>query len=156
MRPLKFIRNAARAIIIHDGKLLAVKMSDQRGIYYILPGGGQRPGETLEATLKRECLEEVGLEVQVGPVVYVREYIGRNHNFSTKHSGFHQLEVVFRCSVQNPYCAAPGIETDNHQIGVSWLPLDALQSVRFYPDCIKPWFSASGFDCPAIYLGDCN
>lgn len=156
MRPLKFIRTAARAIIIHEGHLLAVKMSDHRGVYYILPGGGQRPGETLELSLKRECREEVGLDVQVGPVVYVREYIGKNHKFSTKHSGFHQLEVVFRCTVKDPTRAAPGMSTDNHQIGVSWLPLVELPNLRFYPDCIKPWFTSQGFDCPAVYLGDCN
>ncbi|MCD8482606.1 MAG: NUDIX domain-containing protein [Verrucomicrobia bacterium] len=156
MRPIKHIRTAARAIIICEGKLLVVKMSDRRGVYYILPGGGQQPGETLEIALRRECLEEVGLEVQVGPLLYVREYIGRNHSFSQKHTGFHQLEHVFRCSVKNPQAAAPGCETDNHQIGVSWLQLSHLPNVRFYPDCIKQWFTEDGFECPVQYLGDCN
>jgi 8-oxo-dGTP diphosphatase len=156
MAVIKTIRTAARAVIIDDGKLLAIKMRDQRGIYYILPGGGQKPGETLADTLRRECLEEVGLDVEIGQLIYVREYIGRNHRFSERHVGFHQLEHVFLCRVADPLAAAPGHETDNHQIGVSWLSLDNLAAIRFYPECIKEFFQAGGIVVPAIYLGDCN
>ncbi|MFO7726156.1 MAG: NUDIX domain-containing protein, partial [Oceanipulchritudo sp.] len=97
MPSVTHIRSAARAIIICDGALLATKMRDHRGVYYILPGGGQLPGETLENTVRRECLEEVGIPVTVVRLLYVREYIGKNHNFSKRHAAFHQLEHVFLC-----------------------------------------------------------
>jgi 8-oxo-dGTP diphosphatase len=84
MPPVKQIRSAARAVIICNGCLLATKMRDQRGVYYILPGGGQQPGETMEDAVKRECLEEVGLKVSVLQLLYVREYIGKNHTFSSQ------------------------------------------------------------------------
>ena len=63
MRP---IRTAARALIILEGKLLAIKMRDQSGVFYILPGGGQNHGETLRQGLQRECLEEIGTDVDIG------------------------------------------------------------------------------------------
>lgn len=150
------IRSAARAIIICDGALLATKMRDHRGVYYILPGGGQLPGETLEKTVQRECLEEVGIPVKVVRLLYVREYIGKNHNFSKRHAAFHQLEHVFLCEIDDPKQACPGKEIDNHQIGVSWLAINALANIRFYPEAIKRFFSTGEPEFPTLYLGDCN
>lgn len=156
MMPINPVRTAARAVIICDGKLLAIKMRDRRGVFYILPGGGQNAGETLEQTVRRECLEEVGVEVTVGKLIYVREYIGKNHNFAKRHAAFHQLEHVFSCSVMNPLEACPGSETDNLQVGVNWLALESMQNIRFYPDSLKPYFSKDGCNPPSTYLGDCN
>lgn len=152
----RYIRSAARAVVICNGSLLATKMRDKRGVYYILPGGGQQHGETLEEAVKRECLEEVGLKVNVVKLLYVREYIGRNHDFSKRHKAFHQLEHVFLCEVEDPAKACPGHETDNYQVGVSWLAIEALDNIRFYPEAIKQYFRSGNPDFPEAYLGDCN
>jgi len=156
MPAIRQIRSAARAVVICNGALLATKMRDRKGVYYILPGGGQRPGETLESAVKRECLEEVGIKVHVDRLLYVREYIGKNHSFSKRHAAFHQLEHVFLCRVDDPSKACPGSEIDNHQVGVSWLSLEALPTIRFYPESIKQYFAADSVDFPVTYLGDCN
>ncbi|NQY31790.1 MAG: NUDIX domain-containing protein [Coraliomargarita sp.] len=153
MRP---IRTAARALIIREGKLLAIKMRDQSGIFYILPGGGQRHSETLKQCLERECLEEIGTEVEVGELLYVREYIGKNHEFRNAHSAFHQLESVFRCTLPNPDGMGPGSEHDKKQIGVEWIPLNDLKNRRFLPEVIKQYFSDTDFTPDSNYLGDVN
>lgn len=153
MRP---IRTAARALIIENGCLLAIKMRDKSGIFYILPGGGQRHGETLHQCLARECLEEIGTEVEVGELLYVREYIGKHHEFRHTHGAFHQVESVFRSTVSNPDEIGPGSEHDKKQIGVEWIPLRELQSRRLLPDVIKPHFTEDSFDCHTKYLGDVN
>ena len=153
MRP---IRTAARALIILQGKLLAIKMRDHSGIFYILPGGGQHHGETLVQGLQRECLEEIGTDVEVGELLYVREYIGKNHQFSKDHRSFHQLESVFRCSLPNPNGIGPGTEHDKKQIGVEWVPLDELHEHRLLPEVIKPFFTKEGFEPSSNYLGDVN
>ena len=156
MPSVRNIRSAARAVIIHKGCLLATKMQDQRGDYYILPRGGQQPGETLEQAVRRECMEEVGAKVIVRQLLYVREYIGRNHTFSKRHAAFHQLEHVFLCELENPSDVCCGKETDNHQIGVNWLSLEAFANIRFYPEAIKPYLTPDGPSFPSLYLGDCN
>jgi len=136
--------------------LLAIKMRDQTGIFYILPGGGQRHGETLHEGLRRECLEEIGTEVEVGELLYVREYIGKNHEFRKSHHAFHQLESVFRCSLPDPLTIGPGTEHDKKQIGVEWIPLESIPSCRLLPKVVKSFFTAEGFKTPLKYLGDVN
>lgn len=156
MIPTRSIRTAARAIVICDRKLLAVKMKDKRGIYYILPGGGQKHGENLHDTLLRECREEVGVTVKIGQLLYVREYIGKNHTFNVRHKNFHQLEHVFRCYIEDPHAICLGSKGDNLQVGVAWLDLANLASIPFYPEVIKPFFTRDDIAVPATYLGDCN
>lgn len=153
---MRHIRTAARALIIREGKLLAIKMRDRTGIFYILPGGGQRHGETLREGLMRECREEIGTEVEVGDLLYVREYIGRNHEFRRSHHAFHQVENVFRCTLPDPDGIGPGSEHDKKQIGIEWLPLADLAQTRLLPEVIKPYFTRDGFEIRTNYLGDVN
>lgn len=156
MGRIKPIRSAARAVIVREGRLLAVKMRDWRGIYYILPGGGQQPGETLTEAVRRECREEAGVEVIVQELLYVREYIGKNHNFSRNHHAFHQLEHVFRCEICGNADVRAGSETDLKQIGVEWLELAHIADTKLYPAVIKPFFQGGQVKVPELYLGDCN
>ena len=153
---MRTIRTAARALIVLEGKLLAIKMRDKSGVFYILPGGGQNHGETLRECLRRECLEEIGTDIEVGELLYLREYIGKNHEFRHVHRSFHQVESVFCCSLPNPDGIGPGTEHDKKQIGVEWIPLEELDDCRFLPEVIKPFFTTDGFKPSSNYLGDVN
>lgn len=153
---MRFIRTAARALIIHENRILTIKMRDKSGVFYILPGGGQRHGETLREGLMRECLEEIGTKVDVGELLYVREYIGKNHEFRSTHHAFHQVENVFRCSLPDPDGIGPGTEHDKKQVGVEWIPLSEIKTRRFLPEVIKSFFTEDGFDAGTNYLGDVN
>lgn len=42
------IRNSAKALIIKDGKMAVIKISDAGEEWYIMPGGGQEAEETLK------------------------------------------------------------------------------------------------------------
>ncbi|MGB0259590.1 MAG: hypothetical protein ACPGES_13140, partial [Coraliomargarita sp.] len=92
----------------------------------------------------------------MGELLYVREYIGKNHEFRKSHHAFHQLESVFRCSLPNPDGIGPGTEHDKKQIGVEWIPLKELPQRRFLPNVIKDFFSDTGFSPISNYLGDVN
>ena len=151
-----FIRTAVRAVVINEGRLLTVKMNDRDGVFYILPGGGQKPGETFFDTLHRECVEEIGVNVRIGEFLFVREYIGRNHDFSYRHANFHQVESVFRCYIDDLNAVRVGDEQDMRQIGVEWLDLKTLGQTRFFPKVIASYIKDGEIVVPEHYLGDVN
>ncbi len=152
------VRSASRALIIEDGKLLTIKMKRPREkeIFFILPGGGQRHGETLVQSLKRECREELGLEPEVLNLAYVREYVGRNHSFASRHRHFHQLEVVFFCELPKGSSINANHSGDRNQVGVEWIPLQDLSKSNFYPQKILEFIKDGALDVDPLYLGDIN
>ena len=69
------------AVIVQDGKVLLVKRKyEPLAGQWSLPGGAVEVGETLEACLAREMLEETGLAVSVGPVIEVLDRITKDED----------------------------------------------------------------------------
>lgn len=62
-------RTVARALCIHEGKVLVVKRFKYGDSYYVLPGGGIDPGETPEVAAAREVYEETSVKVVPGDIV---------------------------------------------------------------------------------------
>ncbi len=153
---MKPIRSAPKAIIIEDGRLLALKMRDAEGSWYMLPGGGQQIGETLHEALRRECREELGVDVEIGRLCFVRDYIGRNHEFADEDGDAHQVECMFDCRIIDHAGLGDGSETDPGQVGVEWLPVETLEQYRLYPKALRPLIRRMDADPLPVYMGDVN
>lgn len=142
-------RLSARAIIYRDDSILLSQYEDDRGYWYVAPGGGVAHGESLEVALHRELLEELGAEVTIGPAVAIREVAALPKDEPYLPAGFHQVEVFFSCQldrfVQRPQAMDPG------QIGFKWLPLDQLGTTLFFPEAFKTHLVNRKF--PKIYFG---
>ena len=55
------IRNTAKALLVSNGRILVNRcVTQEGGVYYDLPGGGQHMLETMEEAVIREVLEETG------------------------------------------------------------------------------------------------
>lgn len=72
-------RVSSRAIIIEDGKLLAmfrrkIKKDGSIKEYYVIPGGGLEEGETLEENVIRELKEEFNVDIEVVKFLGAEEY----------------------------------------------------------------------------------
>lgn len=150
------IRNSAKAIIIKDGKILFTKNKTENGVFYLLPGGGQEHGETLVEALKRECLEEVSADVVVGELVFIREYIGKNHEFAELDSEVHQVEFMFKCKIISGNTLSVGHVPDDWQIGFEWLDLDKLSDYRIYPKEMLKYINSKGEFKKQVYMGSVN
>lgn len=155
--PFNPVRVAARAVIIRDGALLVVTLRDDSGPFYILPGGGQKHSEPLSETVRRECAEELGISVSPIKMLYMREYIGKNHAFKARHRAFHQVEIVFECKIENADNLGHGSEEDKRQVGFAWVPLSELREARFFPSIFKTFLKDdNSLEIPFGYLGDIN
>ncbi|MER5639328.1 NUDIX domain-containing protein [Kitasatospora sp. NPDC002227] len=55
------VRVRAAAVLIRDGRMLAIRYPPEGGRRYFIPGGGVEAGETPETAVLRELREETGL-----------------------------------------------------------------------------------------------
>ncbi len=150
------IRNSVKAIIIKDGKLLCTKNRNKFGIFYLLPGGGQKKFEKINEALKRECKEEISADIFVKDLLLMREYIGKNHEFAEWDSDVHQIEYMFECELKNEVEIKNGYIPDSMQIGIEWLSLKELNNYKLYPSVLKKIINIDGKIKNKIYLGDIN
>ncbi|MEO9651083.1 MAG: NUDIX domain-containing protein [Roseobacter sp.] len=125
---LKTPRIAVRAVILCQEKLLLVNAwPNERSDLFCAPGGGVDLGSSLPDNLIREVLEETGLVIRVGKPCLVNE-------FHDPKSGFHQVEIFFRCTVDgnteiDPLWQDPENVVTHHV----WATQDMLARLRIKP-----------------------
>jgi 8-oxo-dGTP diphosphatase len=83
------------AVVVKDGRVVLVKRRHEPlAGQWSLPGGTLELGETLEAGIAREVLEETGLVVDVGPVIEVFDRIMLDE---TRKIRYHFVLVDYLC-----------------------------------------------------------
>jgi 8-oxo-dGTP diphosphatase len=98
------------AVIVDEGRVLLVKRRypPLQGQWSI-PGGAVEVGETLEACVAREMLEETGLEIEVGPVIEVLDRITHDE---TGRVLYHFVLVDYLCFLAGG-ALAPGSDVED-------------------------------------------
>ena len=122
------IRTSAKAVIIQEGKLLAIKINDGKEEWYILPGGGQDCEEVLPEAAEREVREETGIEVRCKDLLFVIEGV---HGES-----FHRIDLVFLCEYLGKAENAV-LHGDTNQAGFEWLEISELNKLPLYPSKLR-------------------
>lgn len=146
------IRNAVRALIIRDDRILLLrKEGGERGERFALPGGAQDLGETLEQALNRECMEEIATEVSIQHLVQVADYFKQRD--TSPPSTRHLVEFLFECTIPESYQPKSGHHPDKHQVEVVWTALDDLENISFYPRSFASHLKALRSGDTRVYLG---
>lgn len=122
------IRNSAKALIIRDGKMAAIKIRDAGEEWYIMPGGGQESEETLQEAVCREVSEELGIDVKCRELLFVVEGVCGER--------FHRVDLIFYCEFINEIPDAV-LQNDTNQVGVEWLDISTLNLQQLYPSKLR-------------------
>jgi ADP-ribose pyrophosphatase YjhB (NUDIX family) len=124
----RMIRNSAKALIIKDGKMLAIKIKDENEEWYIMPGGGQETEELLSNAVCREVAEELGVNVEAKELVFVIEGVHGER--------FHRVDLVFLCEYIGKKKNAV-LHSDTNQVGYDWLEIKSLNHSPLYPSKLR-------------------
>ena len=93
--PERPIVGVGAVIVDEQGRVVLIKRRyDPLAGRWSLPGGAVELGETLEASVAREMLEETGLDVDVGPVIEVFDRITVDDEHRVR---YHYVLVDYLC-----------------------------------------------------------
>jgi len=85
-------RVCVRGLIYKEGKIFGQKLHKTSGDWWCTPGGGVDPLESLHDALRRELIEETGIEPIIGRLVLVQQF---STDGATSHGEDEQLEFFF-------------------------------------------------------------
>lgn len=132
MRPTpRSIRLAARAVLVHEDRLLLVNAwpASKGSDLWCAPGGGAEAHASLPDNLTREVFEETGLRISVGAPCLINE-------FHAPRRKWHQVEVFFRCTLlegtlRDDWTDPEGIVTSRR-----WVRRDELATLNVKPQAL--------------------
>jgi 8-oxo-dGTP pyrophosphatase MutT (NUDIX family) len=101
--------------------------------------------------LRRECIEEIGVDVDIAGLIYVAEYY--KPRYAIPGQLRHQIDFIFSCTVPEDYIASNGPRPDKHQVDVVWIPGEQLEEITFYPPALTGHLSGMDQAGYTIYLG---
>lgn len=111
----------AAGLLVSGQKILLVNHRKHERSYWVLPGGHARPGETLPDALRREMMEELALDVTVGELAIVHDFVAEDT---------HVVNHVFRVEAESTdFRVAP----EKVLRGARWVSLEELDGIDLRP-----------------------
>lgn len=127
-------RISVRGIVLHEGKLLCVRLKAYKdhlkrdNSYWCLPGGGLDEGEALLDGVKREMLEETGIEAQIGELLYVQQFAHGDKDY---------LEFFFHITNSHDYLAIDLASSSHGQAEIEEIEFINPSEKHVLPDFLK-------------------
>jgi 8-oxo-dGTP diphosphatase len=119
---------AVGAIIRHQDRIVLIRRNKEpsRG-RWTFPGGAVELGESLEEAVKREVLEETGLQVEVGEVAAVIDHLDRDEAGRVR---YHYVIVDYAARPAGAQHAAPALRPGSDVSDARWVGLEDLDGLE--------------------------
>jgi 8-oxo-dGTP pyrophosphatase MutT (NUDIX family) len=122
--------NRVTGVVIRDEKILLIHRLKAEDEYWVFPGGGVEDGEDLDSALKREVVEETGLNL----TSYRRIFDQLDANGNTC--------IFYSCQLEpgEPQIGGPELEeqSESNRFSWEWINLDKLATIgTVYPRPFK-------------------
>jgi nucleoside triphosphatase len=89
------------AVVTDDeGRVLLCRMAPDRGVFpgqWALPGGGVEPGERIEAALRREVREELGIDLRAATPLLFKDDVLEKTLGEGRRELLHMVFLVYSC-----------------------------------------------------------
>ena len=132
------IENIARGVCIVGGNVLLCR--PRKGGYTYLPGGHIEFGEKGAEALRREVMEETGLDAKVGEMVGVVE-----SQFTQNGKPHAEISLVYDMTIAGldhlerleNLDGMPDVKSQEDWIAFTWWPLDRIDEANLLPPEMK-------------------
>jgi 8-oxo-dGTP diphosphatase len=115
-------------IFISEKEEVLVADEERFGMKFTkFPGGGLEFGEGITDCLKRECLEELGQEIEVLGHFYTTDFFQRSA-FNESHQ---LISIYYLIKTVEPFRATTGNGPKANNETFRWIPLDKLNAEDF-------------------------
>lgn len=125
-------------IALREGHVLVHRATHE--LFWTFPGGRAEIGETSEETLRREIVEELGVEAEIGPLLWTVENF-----FHFEKRDYHELGFYYRMELPARFAFAERgivhrIVDGPNEIEFMWVRAtpEALAALPLQPDFIAP------------------
>jgi acetyl-CoA carboxylase carboxyl transferase subunit beta len=139
------VRIRVAVCLVDSGRVLLVQHEKEGHWYWLLPGGGVEPGETMQHAAGRELEEETGFRCEVGRLLIVCEAI--------EPRGRHIVNMVFAGRLTG---GTRRVGEDRVLTDVRWVDEDVLETLEFYPPIAADLAAClrENLDGPLRFLGN--
>ena len=134
----KRFRYRAAVIIVEDACVLFA--GNEKEDYYYSIGGAVHMGETAEDAVKREVLEETGVEYEVDRLAVIHENFFNDSSGSLQGTDCHEIALYYLMKPRGTQI----LNSNSYTLGVKenmyWIPIEKLEDYKAYPLFMKEFF----------------
>jgi ADP-ribose pyrophosphatase YjhB (NUDIX family) len=116
---------AQKAIIIKENKVLLLRDPRENKVIWEIPGGRMNIDEEPRAAVAREIREELGIEIEVGPVLHMEQFIQGNE-------GKRAFVIVYECQMKDQM--AQITMSADEVCEIAWVSVEELQKYPLFPE----------------------
>ena len=119
---------AQKAIIVKNNKVLLLRDPRMTEVIWEIPGGRMNIDEEPRAAVAREIMEELGVAVTVGEVVYMEQFFQSNE-------GKRAFVIVYEAFLVDEN--ADFVLSADEVSEIAWVPKEEIGNYPLFPDYVR-------------------